>query len=559
MNRPARWHSIMTTVVERQPFRVGGATVEPISREASWPGGKERLQPQTLKVLIALVSRRGEVVTRDELVQLCWEGRIVSDDVINRAILLLRHLAQHAGGFQIETVPRTGYRLVEGEPRPTSTRKHSWVAATAVIGTGVALVAGWAWFDRPPPSQGVPPTPNVTIAPFTAQSTDPLVRQVALNAPGSLSHMLSESGFAIVRDEPAAGAGPNDYVFSGSVRRTGTSIDATVQMVSKASGAIAYSHDFSTPIDHAADLPDRIGATAAAELAWTGAEMILDPREHLSPEIASELMKAITLTIENHDDLRAYQLNRHAAELAPNSAFPQLALAIQTGFSISSIPEGQRADAVALASRASERARQLAPEFGDVYLPWCLLHSPIRMTECDTRVHHALEVDTISSFVPGFLSSLYYKAGRMDEALQLARQSLANDPYKPAKLARMIWIDEATGDLGDADRIYREATRLWPDGERMRTARILGMAQRGNYAGLAAFVEFSRRRVAPRQACVRRVDERAAQARPRQRAACVQRHGAKLLHAQPLHDHPCGSGGSRRVVRDCGDALSRLA
>ena len=104
-------------------------------------------------------------------------------------------------------------------------------------------------------------------------------------------------------------------------------------------------------------------------------------------------------------------------------------------------------------------------------------------------MHHALAVDSISSFVPGYLSSLYYEAGRMDESLQLASQSLANDPYKPAKLARMIWIDEATGNSRDAERIYREAVRLWPDGGRMRFARALGMAERGDYAGLSAFAD----------------------------------------------------------------------
>src|SRR6478672_11476436 len=107
MNRPATLHSIMAGVADRRPFKVGRATIDPISRDAMWPGGQERLQPQTLKVLVTLVSRRGEVVTRDELVQLCWDGRIVGDDVINRSISLLRQFAERAGGFTIETVPRT--------------------------------------------------------------------------------------------------------------------------------------------------------------------------------------------------------------------------------------------------------------------------------------------------------------------------------------------------------------------------------------------------------------------------------------------------------------------
>src|SRR4051812_20611198 len=96
-----------------RPFEIGGAIIEPLSRDASFAGGTERLQPQNLKVLIALVRRRGEVVTREQLVDLCWGGRFIGDDVINRAISTLRQFAERAGGFSIDTVPRAGYRLVE--------------------------------------------------------------------------------------------------------------------------------------------------------------------------------------------------------------------------------------------------------------------------------------------------------------------------------------------------------------------------------------------------------------------------------------------------------------
>ena len=95
------------------PFRVGRASIDPASRDAAFNGTVERLQPQNLKVLIALAGRRGNLVTRDQLVDLCWDGRFVGDDVINRAISTLRQFAQRAGGFAIETVPRAGYRLVE--------------------------------------------------------------------------------------------------------------------------------------------------------------------------------------------------------------------------------------------------------------------------------------------------------------------------------------------------------------------------------------------------------------------------------------------------------------
>jgi len=492
MNRPAPWQALTAGLIERRPFRIGGAVVDPVSRDAKWTGGEERLQPQTLKVLITLFSRRGEVVTRDELVQLCWDGRIVGDDVINRSISLLRHFAERAGGFEIETVPRTGYRLVESDLSAASALKGRWIAAAAALTLVVVALAGWAWLGRRHPSQGMPPAPNISVSPFAAEGNDPLVRQVAQAAPISIEHMMSESGFATVRsDAPvSARAGRNDYIFSGDVRRTPTSVEATVQLVSRSNGAIAYTHDFSAPINRVSDLPDQIGAAIAAELAWTGAQMALDPDEHLSPEIQSELIQAMILIIEAHDSLRAYQMVRHVAGLAPNSAFAQLGLAVETGFAIDSIPQAQRAEAVAIARNAGDRAMAMAPKFGDVYIPWCLLHSPVWMTRCDAHLREAERVDSSTSFAPGYLSSLLESAGRIDESVQLAKVSLANDPYKPAKLARMIRLFEASGRSDEAEPVFQRAMRLWPDSSgRMRSSRFVGMAERGNYDGLALFAD----------------------------------------------------------------------
>src|SRR5690242_11983282 len=95
-----------------QVLCIGRATIDPVSREAQYPNGQERLQPQSLKVLIALARRKSDVVTRDELIDLCWDGRIVGEDVINHSISMLRTFARRATGFSIETVPKSGYRLV---------------------------------------------------------------------------------------------------------------------------------------------------------------------------------------------------------------------------------------------------------------------------------------------------------------------------------------------------------------------------------------------------------------------------------------------------------------
>ena len=111
------------------------------------------------------------------------------------------------------------------------------------------------------------------------------------------------------------------------------------------------------------------------------------------------------------------------------------------------------------------------------------------MVECDARLRKAERIDPSTSFAPGYLSSVLESAGRIEESFQLAQVSLANDPYKPAKLARAIRLDEAAGQSSNAEQIYREGTRLWPGSPRMRSGRLVGMAERGNYDGIARFAD----------------------------------------------------------------------
>ena len=67
-------------------------------------------------VLVALAQAEGETVSRDELVDQCWNGRIVGDDSINRVISKLRRLSErHANCFAIQTISKVGYRLEADE------------------------------------------------------------------------------------------------------------------------------------------------------------------------------------------------------------------------------------------------------------------------------------------------------------------------------------------------------------------------------------------------------------------------------------------------------------
>jgi len=136
----------------REPeFRLGGLLVRPSRREVSAGARRQMLEPRVMQVLVALARMDGQVVSRDELIEACWAGRIVGEDAINRCIGRLRRLAETVDdSFSIDTVARVGYRLetpAAGEA-PSVWRAPANAlnlrAAFAIVAGALAIAAGAA-------------------------------------------------------------------------------------------------------------------------------------------------------------------------------------------------------------------------------------------------------------------------------------------------------------------------------------------------------------------------------------------------------------------------------
>lgn len=99
-------------------FRLGAFHARPGVREIQLDLHVERLEPRVFQVLIVLARSRNRTISRDALIALCWDGRFVSDDALNRTIGRLRQVfaRDHSGSVTIETVPRLGYQLRVHEP-----------------------------------------------------------------------------------------------------------------------------------------------------------------------------------------------------------------------------------------------------------------------------------------------------------------------------------------------------------------------------------------------------------------------------------------------------------
>jgi transcriptional activator of cad operon len=73
-----------------------------------------KLEPLALAFLCFLVSRSGQVVSRDELLRVVWSGRVVSDDSIRKVVKKLREafLDDAKAPRYIKTIPLKGYCLI---------------------------------------------------------------------------------------------------------------------------------------------------------------------------------------------------------------------------------------------------------------------------------------------------------------------------------------------------------------------------------------------------------------------------------------------------------------
>lgn len=459
------------------PFRVGAATIDPSSRDATFGENSERLQPQNLKVLIALARHRGLVVTRDQLIDQCWDGRIVGDDVINRSISMLRQFAARSGGFEIETVRRAGYRLVE--PRTKWPLRRLQIAG--VVGVLAALVALSAFLlprsDEPPP----PATVSVGLLPFATDSTDPAVRRTGFASRNALAHTLSNSGMPVkLLASPAEiETSGVDYLMSADVSSGPDKVTVTVRMEEAKHHLIVFSRRYESSREKSDALADQVGVQVAGELGWTRPLLVLNRLHPSDSAVVSQLFKQVESG--GLGMVAGYENARRAAAKAPDSALAQMHLAYSAAFALSDLPRDQRSEAVMVGRRAQARAQELAPEFGETHSPWCLLRSRAWMSECADRLRNAMRVDPDSPFVDWFLSDHLSGVGRIDEALHLARRSLARDQYMPAKIALAVRMLEAAGRSSEAETLFEQGRRWWPDFGDLTWDRVSGMIDRGAF------------------------------------------------------------------------------
>ncbi len=435
-----------------------------------------RQQPQVLghravALLALLVERHGELVTKNELIEVAWKGRSMEDSNLTVQIASLRRfLSMQPGSEQwIETFSRRGYRFVG----PVEIKYGNTVLSLAT--TPVRPIS--------------PPTdmPSIAVLPFRNQTGDPAHDYLAEGFAEDITSALARLNWLVIIARhfsarlPSGDITPEDvqsimgvrYVLEGATRLAGTRLRVTIQVSDAETGKTILAQTYERDINDLFAVQDGITDSVVAAIepqivAAEGSRAASRPAESLdtwglvaqslglihrferrpNAEARSLLQRAIALDPGN---ARAFAMlswaeywaymcfwaedGRHDLLLERSSAHGLAALRIDPdepwarmvyGFSLST--KGEHCAAVAELRHALELNRSFA--IGRMLLGWALIRKG-DFAEALVETGKALRLSPVDRFRNIYVQThglALLALQRFDEALPFLRSAAL--PYK---------------------------------------------------------------------------------------------------------------------------------
>jgi TolB-like protein/DNA-binding winged helix-turn-helix (wHTH) protein/tetratricopeptide (TPR) repeat protein len=493
---------------EEPDFVIGSIEVRPSLREVRSGATREQLEPRVMQVLVALARADGAVVSRDRLIQVCWEGRIVGEAAINRCIWKLRELAESGGEptFHIETIPRVGYRiarvdeadgtgtgaiaaLVASSDHVKSIRARNFllpaIMAAAVLFAS-ALVAYELWIHAGSLTRGaaIPPAkqPSIAVLPFKNLSSDKDAGYLAAGVQDEILTQLAKIGSLKVISRTSAdqftGRSGNipeiarrlgvANVVEGSVQRSGNAVRINVQLIRAATDDHLWAEDYDRKMDNVFSVESEVAGAIAAALAarvtpGEKAEIATPPTTN--PRAYDLYLRGLVFARKNDESgLRtAIQLLEQAVKEDPKFALAWAWLArtqAYTHFGDDLATVRRSAAHAALA-----KALELQPDLAEVqaakgfYLYYGEMNYPAAERELE-RVHARWpnNADALEA-----LALILRRQGKWKESTVTFARLVALDPLVP--LHRIILAGNLIGahDFEGALRVLDDALKIWPD------------------------------------------------------------------------------------------------
>ncbi len=288
-------------------YQFGDCELDPGLHELRKKGRVWAIEPKVFDLLLYLVENRDRMVSKDELNQRIWKGRIVSDAALSTCIKLARQAIGDSGKRQdyIRTIPRRGFRFVGS----VEFRGPSRCAISPAVTDRAAKSVGLTGPDKP----------CIAVLPFENMSGDPEqegfadgVAEDIITSLSKLSQLLviarnssfTYKGRAVNVQAIAEELGVN-YVVEGSVRKVGNRVRISAQLIDCTTGGHLWAERFDRELTDIFAVQDEVTQeiVSAVALKLTADDqmrleqegtdnlpMIYNARDHVAPNFPPDLV-----------------------------------------------------------------------------------------------------------------------------------------------------------------------------------------------------------------------------------------------------------------------------
>jgi DNA-binding winged helix-turn-helix (wHTH) protein/TolB-like protein/Tfp pilus assembly protein PilF len=460
---------------------------------------RETTVPMPLKeieVLAMLVRQRGELVTKEELLDEIWEDSYVEESNLSRHIYLLRKTlkAHGAGDGLIENVPRRGYRFageireVEAEEivlekrtrtrtmiefrEATRARPLPRITAYAVIVVIVAASAflGSQYLGSQPQDAEIR---SVAVLPFRMLGTDQNMSHTGAGLADILTTRLSSIKDVRIRpssaatafiDQDAVEAGKRlqvDAVLEGTIVYVGERVRVTARLVRIRDASVVWSREFDKlrrdELQLQNDLALQIVPVLAVNL--SGGERAALGRNYTQNADAYELYIRGRFEWNRRNTsgiIEAQRLFRNAIAADPNFALAYVGLADSL---VMSQPQ------VAEVPGVIARALELDPDLGEAYatLGFYQMFFEWKWQGAEESFKRSLELKPNYHTAHHWYATLLAIKGETSAAKAEMRKALELNPTSHNFLADLGQLHYFSGEYAEAEMYCLKALEIDPD------------------------------------------------------------------------------------------------
>jgi TolB-like protein/DNA-binding winged helix-turn-helix (wHTH) protein/Tfp pilus assembly protein PilF len=492
-------------------WQFGDVVVDNALHRVIVAGVPRDLEPKAFRLLQFLIEHRDHVVSREEVLAAIWDGSVVSDNALSRAIAQIRKIigddSKHPNYLQ--TVPKVGYRLIaEVAPLPVAPASRGSERGSTLAGTSFA--AG----GRRAPLARAADEPSIAVLPFANLSADKeneyfvdgLAEEI-LNSLARISELkviARTSSFAFRGKQQGiaaiAAALRVRYVLEGSVRRAGTQIRITAQLIDAGDGRHLWSGRYDREVTDVFAIQNDIGEAISTAL-----------RVRLAPPVKTVNLEAYQLHLKG----RYYLLKLSQESLAKARACFEQARTVDPGYAAahSALAEYHHTVYVMglepaetqapLARAATEQALLIDPDHSEAHSILAALANTVdyqwdvaealhrracavqpvssiilyrlviwhllvlkRVDEAEEQLQTGLATDPLNMALQHGIAQCNFHAGRYEQAVEHAQDMVALDASH-ANLLLLGWAQFQNGDLDGAVRSLTRVVELvpwWPMG-----------------------------------------------------------------------------------------------